>query len=131
MLGFWNGFYKESMRNVNSIGLNFIRSIPATMFLLAMVLLLGSLDSFHMLDPAIATRAISASIISWLLGDTLYFLGLRGIGISRAVPLAYSYPVFLLLMSAWILGEPFTHGIILGTLMNYRGDLAHIEVLGF
>lgn len=111
------GFYKRSMRSVNSIGLNLIRSIPATIFLLIMALLLGSLDSFHMLDLAVAIQAVGASIISWLLGDTLYFLGLRSIGVSRAVPLAYSYPIFLLPMSAWLLGEPFNYRVILGTLM--------------
>ncbi|MEM2189358.1 MAG: DMT family transporter [Nitrososphaerota archaeon] len=111
------GFYKSSMRSVNPIGLNFIRSIPATIFLFLMVLLLGSPNSLLMLDTVIAGQIIVASIISWLIGDTLYFLGLRNIGVSRAVPIAYSYPIFLLPMSAWFLGEPFSLEVILGTLM--------------
>jgi drug/metabolite transporter (DMT)-like permease len=111
------GFYKRSMRSVDPVGLNLVRSIPATVFLFLMTLLSGSLDSFSKLDLAIAGQAIGASLISWLIGDTLYFLGLRSIGVSRAVPIAYSYPLFLLPITIWFLGEPFSYGIILGTIM--------------
>ena len=89
------GFYKRSMRSVDPVGLNLVRSIPATAFLFLMTLLSGGLDSFHKLDLAIAGQAVGASLISWLIGDTLYFLGLRSIGVSRAVPIAYSYPLFI------------------------------------
>jgi uncharacterized membrane protein len=111
------GFYKRSMRSVDPVGLNLVRSIPATAFLFLITLLSGSLDSFSKLDLIIAGQAIGASLISWLIGDTLYFLGLRSIGVSRAVPIAYSYPLFLLPITIWFLGEPFSYGIILGTVM--------------
>lgn len=111
------GFYKRSMRSVDPVGLNLVRSIPATAFLFLMTLLSGGLDSFHKLDLAIAGQAVGASLISWLIGDTLYFLGLRSISVSRAVPIAYSYPLFLLPITVCFLGEPFNYGIILGAIM--------------
>jgi drug/metabolite transporter (DMT)-like permease len=40
------------------------------------------------------TYLIIASLVGWALGGTLYFAGLKWISVSRAVPLAYSYPLF-------------------------------------
>ncbi len=111
------GFYKRSMRSVNPIGLNFIRSIPATFFLFLMALIFGKLNSFTSLEPVVIGQVIGASIISWLFGDTFYFLGLKSIGVSRTVPIAYSYPLFLLPISIWFLVEPFSYETLLGTLL--------------
>lgn len=111
------GLYKSSMRSADPMGLNFVRSIPATLFLFIAALFLGRLGSFSSLDLLTAGQIAGASIISWFLGDTLYFLGLKSIGVSRTVPIAYSYPLFLLPLSIWFLGEPFDYGILLGTIM--------------
>ncbi len=111
------GFYKSSMRSVNPIGLNFVRSIPAIAFLFLMTLVFGRLDSFGKLDPMLTLYVVGASIVSWLIGDTLYFLGLKSIGVSRTVPITYSYPLFLLPISMWFLREPFGYEILIGTLM--------------
>lgn len=111
------GFYKKSMRSVDPIGLNFIRSIPATLFLYLMVLAFERLDSFSKLDLMLSLYVIGASLVSWLIGDTFYFLGLRKIGVSKAVPVSYSYPLFLLPISIWFLHEPFGYEILVGTAM--------------
>jgi len=111
------GFYKSSMRNIGPVGLNFVRSIPAIVFLLLMTLVFRRLDSFGKLNPMLTLYVTGASIVSWLIGDTLYFLGLKSIGVSRTVPIAYSYPLFLLPISMWFLREPFGYEILVGTLM--------------
>lgn len=111
------GFYKRSMVNVNPVGLNFVRSIPATAFLLLMASAFGSLDSISDLDPVLVLYVIGASFVSWFMGDTFYFLGLKSIGVSRAVPVSYSYPLFLLPISIWFLREPFGYEILIGTVM--------------
>lgn len=111
------GFYKRSMKSVDPIGLNFVRSIPATVFLFLMVLIFGKLNFFSVLDPLQALYVIGASFVSWFLGDTLYFVGLKSIGVSRAVPVSYSYPLFLLPMSVWFLREPFGYEVLVGTAM--------------
>lgn len=125
------GFYKRSMRSVNPIGLNLVRSVPATAFLFAMTLAFGRLDHFGRLDPMTAVYVIGASVISWLAGDTLYFFGLRSIGVSRAVPIAYSYPLFLLPMSTWLLREPFGCETLAGTLMIVSAIWLISRSLGF
>lgn len=111
------GLYKRSMRRVNPIGLNFIRSVPAAFFLFLMTTALGRLDSFSKLDPATTIYVVGASVITWLIGDSLYFLGLKSIGVSRTVPIAYSYPLFILPISVWFLKEPFGYEVPAGTLM--------------
>ncbi|HDD42187.1 MAG TPA: EamA family transporter [Nitrososphaeria archaeon] len=111
------GFYRRSMRSVNPVGLNFVRSIPATAFLFLVTLLLGRMDFLSKLDPMITMYVVGASVVSWLIGDSLYFFGLKSIGVSRAVPIAYSYPLFLLPISMLLLREPFGYEILAGTLM--------------
>ncbi len=110
------GFYKRSMKRLDPIALNLVRSIPAVIFLLLVAAALGRLSYFENLDPWLTLMVMGASLISWAVGDSLYFLGLRSIGVSRAVPISYSYPLFLLPLSVWFLNETLDYKVIIGTL---------------
>lgn len=47
-------------------------------------------------------------------GDTLYMIGLKYIGVSRAVPLAATYPLFSLVWATFLLHQPLTLAGVLG-----------------
>ncbi len=107
--------YRSSIRSISPATLNLIRSTSAALVLLIFVELLGKSRYFLILDLKSTMYLIVASLIGWALGDTLYFAGLRWIGVSRTVPLAYSYPLFTLPFSVLVLNERLTINIALGS----------------
>jgi DME family drug/metabolite transporter len=54
-------------------------------------------------------------------GDTLYFIGLRTIGVTKTVPITYSYSILVVLLSAIFLDEAITSPLILGTIAIILG----------
>ncbi|MEM2910273.1 MAG: DMT family transporter [Nitrososphaerota archaeon] len=109
--------YKVGLRSMSPIKLNLVRSCAAAVFLLVFVLALDKGEYFLLLLTPSAIYLIAASLVGWALGDTLYLVSLKHIGVSRAVPLTYSYPLFLVPMSMFVLQEPFTLNIAAGTVL--------------
>ncbi|MCS7135764.1 MAG: DMT family transporter [Nitrososphaerota archaeon] len=109
--------YKIGLRNMSPIKLNLVRSCAAAILLLIFVLVLDKSKYFLLLCTPSAAYLLAASLIGWALGDTLYLISLKHIGVSHAVPLTYSYPLFLVPMSIFILREPFTLNIAAGTIL--------------
>jgi len=109
-------FYKGSLRKADPISLNLLRSSAAAVFLLIAALISGKMGYFLILDGASAMCLVGGALAGWAIGDTLYFLGLKWIGVSRAVPLTYAYPLFMIPLSILFLNEPLTANIILGTI---------------
>jgi len=107
--------YRSSMRSTSPTTLNLVRSMSAALVLFIFVELLGKSGCFLLLDVNLIMYLIVASLVGWALGDTLYFVGLKWVGVSRAVPLAYSYPLFALPFSVLVLGERLTINIVLGS----------------
>ena len=109
--------YKVGLRNMGPIKLNLVRSCAAAAILLIFVLAWNKGGYFLLLHTPSAAYLIAASLIGWALGDTLYLISLKHIGVAHAVPLTYSYPLFLAPMSMFILREPFTLNIAAGTVL--------------
>ena len=108
--------YKVSLRRANPIGLNFVRSIPATILLFLIAFLTGRIELVEGVSGELLLWVFAASAVAWVAGDSLYFAGLKLIGVSRTVPLSYSYPLFLIPLSLWLLGEQPTLRILIGSL---------------
>jgi len=108
--------YKRSLSNVSPLILNLFRSSSAAMFIFLLLLPSQSLSHMSELPLSLAGLICFTSLITWGLGDTLYFLGLKLIGVGRTVPMAYSYPLFVLPISILLLGEPLTIQIVIGTI---------------
>jgi len=85
------------------------------MFIFLMLLPSQSLNHMSELPLSLAGLICFTSLITWGLGDTLYFLGLKLIGVGKTVPMTYSYPLFVLPISI-LLGEPLTIQIVIGTI---------------
>ncbi len=109
-------FYKKSLANVGIGTLNFYRSIPVTIYAFLVLYLLGKWDFLYKLDTMSILYIAAATLLVLAVGDTLYFIGLRSIGVAKTVPIAYSYSIFVAVISTIFLGEPLTIPILLGTL---------------
>jgi len=109
--------YKKSLETVDAISANLIRSIPAAIFLFVVVLALGDLWKLSFVDSWTLTCLILGTLIGLGLGDGLYFLSLRYIGVGRAVPITGTYPLFTAIFSIIFLEEPFEPLTIIGVVI--------------
>ncbi len=62
-----------------------------------------------------------SSLLVLAVGDMLYFIGLKSVGVAKTVPIAYSYSIFVALISVSFLGESLTAPILLGTVAVVSG----------
>ncbi len=97
--------YKKSLETVDSVSANLIRSIPAAIFVFVVALLLGEFWKNSYVPGWSLICLILGTFIGLGLGDGLYFLSLRYIGVSRAVPITGTYPLFTAAFSIIFLEE--------------------------
>jgi drug/metabolite transporter (DMT)-like permease len=75
---------------------------------------LGGFGILAALPMWIVAAIVLSGIIGLGLGDTLYMYCLKTLGVSRAVPLAATYPLFSLLWAVGLLGQPLQVTAALG-----------------
>jgi len=107
--------YKKGMLNVGPVTLNLFRSLPATVYAFLALYLLGKWIFLSELDMVSLAYISISSLLVLAAGDTLYFIGLKSVGVAKTVPIAYSYSIFVALISTTFLGESMTASILLGT----------------
>jgi DME family drug/metabolite transporter len=113
--------YKKAIQDLNSLQFNLIRSIPVAIYAFLIIFLLGKGNFLLNLDfNTIAFMGIS-SLLVLVGGDTLYFIGLRTIGVTKTVPITYSYSILVVILSSIILKEKGTSLLILGTITIILG----------
>jgi len=113
--------YKKSLLNVRPVTLNLFRSFPATIFAFLVLYLLGKWALLSELTVVSLAYIGIASLLVLVVGDILYFSGLRFVGVAKTVPIAYSYSVFVAVISIIFLGESLTAPILLGTVAVISG----------
>jgi drug/metabolite transporter (DMT)-like permease len=107
--------YKKALRKVGYAATNLVRSIFGVLFLLIIVAVSFFVYSAPSLPSNDLVILVFGAIISLGIGDTCYFVGLKKIGVSRAQPISYSYPLFSMFLAATILGETLSFAVLLGT----------------
>ena len=76
-----------------------------------------------LLSPAAWLYIFIGVFISYSLGDIFYFIAIRTVGVTIAVPIANAYPILVALSSWLILGEPLTLKLLWGILIVITGLL--------
>jgi DME family drug/metabolite transporter len=113
--------YKKGMLNVGPVALNLFRSVPATIYAFFALYLLGKWIFLSELDIVSLVYISVSSLLVLAAGDTLYFIGLKSVGVAKTVPIAYSYSIFVALISTFFLEETMTASILLGTVAVVSG----------
>lgn len=113
--------YKKSLLNVRPVTLNLFRSFSATIYAFLVLYLLGKWSLLSELDLVSVTYIGISSILILVVGDIFYFIGLKSVGVAKTVPIAYSYSIFVALISTIFLGELLTAPILLGTIAVVLG----------
>jgi len=107
--------YRKGLLNVGPGMLNLFRSFPVAIYAFLVLLLLGKWGLLYELDMLSVTYIGFSAILVLAVGDTFYFIGLKSIGVARAVPICYSYSIFVALISTTILGESMAALTLVGT----------------
>jgi DME family drug/metabolite transporter len=107
--------YRKSLLNVRPVTLNLFRSFPATIYAFLILYLLGKWSLLSELNMVSLTYIGISSLLVLAVGDILYFTGLKSAGVAKTVPIAYSYSIFVAIISIIFLKESLTTSIMLGT----------------
>jgi drug/metabolite transporter (DMT)-like permease len=112
--------YKQLSDRVSVVDIIITRvwiSIP-----LALVLLLPQFNPGGVVITQNGLIILTISMfLGMILGDALYFMSQNRIGVSRAYPIASSYPLLVYVLAATFLGEPVFFTRVLGAIMVVVG----------
>jgi drug/metabolite transporter (DMT)-like permease len=89
--------------------------------MLLVLLALGKWDALTSLPLPVVGFVVASGIVGLGVGDTLYMVGLHSVGVSVAVPLAASYPLFSLIWATFLLGQPVAVTAVVGALVIVAG----------
>ncbi len=107
--------------NVSPYLANLIRSLGALIFLSIVVLVLRDFD-LEVFDAKRVSLLMTAGAIAGGLAMVIYYMALKSIGASKAVPITSIYPLFTVIFSAIILRESFDFvRVLLGTALIVIG----------
>ncbi|MFH1415616.1 MAG: EamA family transporter [Elusimicrobiota bacterium] len=112
---------KPALRTTDPLLAVTIRSIFITAILAAICTLYGKWTELFKTSASDTLSFCLSGLMAGLLGMFTYYLALRAVPASKAVPIAASYPLVAAVLGAIFLGESLTPVRIIGTLMIIIG----------
>lgn len=113
--------YKEALLSTKPISANIVRCVCTSAGLLALLLVVGKFSALVNLPMYAVVFAVVSGIVGLGLGDTLYLVSLKSIGVARSVPLTCTYPLFSLVWAVFLQGEHLTFQVVLGAVAIVLG----------
>jgi len=113
--------YRKALMNTSPVSANIIRCVTNALVLAFLLFALGMSGVLASLPLWVILVTIVSGLIGLGLGDTLYMTGIKNIGVSRAVPLASSYPLFGLVWALLLLGQPLSILAVVGAVIILLG----------
>jgi len=98
--------YRKALSETKPISANIIRLTCTGAILLVFVVVFGKFGVLTSLPTDIVVLASVSGIVGLGIGDTLYMMSLKAIGVARAVPITCTYPLFSLLWEVFLIGKP-------------------------
>lgn len=116
-------YRKALFKSTNPLITNCLRTPIAILVLFCILILSGNLATFlaSIYEPNIILVLLIATIIMNIIGDTLYLISIRDVGVSIAYPLSYTYPIMVALIASIILKEKINIFLIFGTVLGILG----------
>ena len=112
---------KSQTGKLDSLRINALRGIFAAAFFIAIFPIFGSIDQLRNLSFLSVAYLWSSVVIGLVVGDTLYIKGMGIVGVARALPISITYPIFVLPISATIVGESLPAMTIVGVFITVIG----------
>jgi drug/metabolite transporter (DMT)-like permease len=106
--------YRKALQDTKPLTANIVRCAANAAVMVVVLLAFGLVDVLLALPSEVIGLTIVSGIIGLGIGDTLYMVGLKSVGVSRAVPLAATYPLFSFLWSVLLLGQEVSYAALGG-----------------
>ncbi len=106
--------YKKALSDTEPLPANILRLTLTGAALLVFVIVAGKSGVLLHLQADVVLFAVISGVVGLGLGDTLYLVSLKRIGVARTVPLTCTYPLFSLVWAALLVGESITFQVVLG-----------------
>jgi len=113
--------YKVALSDAKPVSANISRCISTTVFFIACLGVTGRVQYLAALGVDSLVLAGLSGVIGLCVGDTLYMLSLKLIGVSRAVPVTCTYPLFTMLFAALFFSEQIALFVLLGAVLIIAG----------
>lgn len=113
--------YRKALSNTKPISANIVRCATNAAVLLVILVGFGLAGTLAGLPFWVVAVVVGSGVLGLGIGDTLYMFGLKSIGVSRAVPLAASYPLFSLVWAVLLLGQPISVTAVAGAAVILAG----------
>ena len=104
--------YKGALAEVKPLPANTVRCIGTSIFLLLCLAFVGKFSVLTSMPAHVVLLACVSGLIGLGLGDTLYLFSLKILGVSRAVPITCTYPLFSLVWAVLLAGENVTLQVV-------------------
>jgi len=119
--GLGNVIIKWQGGKIKPYAINAIRLVFSALVYLIIIAATGVLVSTFSFDWKTALLLAGGSLIAILFGDTIFFFSQQLIGLSRAYPIAVSYPLLTYIISMIIGDEQFDYFKMLGVVLVIIG----------
>jgi DME family drug/metabolite transporter len=113
--------YRQALFKVSPISANIVRCTTNAVFMVVVLFATGWIGVLTRLPLGVLALTVASGFIGLVMGDTLYMYGLGSIGVSCAVPLSATYPLFSLLLATFLLHQPLTVFAVVGALVILAG----------
>jgi drug/metabolite transporter (DMT)-like permease len=120
--------YAQASRDVGSTRVNLARATVVVPIYLAAVAITSGTHAFDHVTPTGVAWLFASVICSYGLADNLFFSSARRIGVSTALAIASTYPLWAALVGALWSGERFGPVRALGTLLCVGGVIALVRL---
>ena len=113
--------YAKALQKARPVSANIVRLACTCGLLLLFLAVVGRFGVLMDLPLNTVLLACLSGVIGLGLGDTLYMLSLKSVGVATAVPISCTYPLFNLLWAVFLVGEPVTLTVVLGAVVIFFG----------
>ena len=120
--------YAQASRAAGSVRVNLARAAVVVPIYLALVFTLGASRALAAVDGRLAAWLLVSVLCSYALADALFFAAARRLGISTALSIASSYPLWAALLGALVRHEPFGPARAAGTLLCTGGVMGLVRL---
>ncbi|MBD3190114.1 MAG: EamA family transporter [Candidatus Heimdallarchaeota archaeon] len=119
--GLANVIIKSQSGKIKPIAINALRLSMTSIIFIILLSLMGLLKDAFSLGWSISLLLVGGSIAGLVLGDMIFFFSQRLIGLSRAYPIAVSYPLLTYVFGMIFLDEQFHWLRMLGVIVVVIG----------
>src|SRR5919197_193331 len=90
---------RSQSARIDPLSMNAYRSIVAAAFFVLSVFLLNKIGAFADVTSTSFLALCGSLIFGFVLGDTLFFRAMELVGVSTALPISMTYPLYVLVIA--------------------------------